>query len=706
MRPLCACIAALLVSCFLMAAPAHGQVMMAEIRIDDGTAGNDDPAEYFELRGQPGTSISDLTYVVLGRRPIQTISGIPYWGAGVIVGLLKFPSGAVIGANGRYTVRQVGTPMYQGLSANLTTLLDFEDDATQTHLLVRNFDFGIFDDGTDPQVGFSPVPYDLDLDNDGALDITPWQEVVDGLSFLESTTFDSENRAYAVQRVGPAQWGIPSHAWRCANNQNWRLGTQAFGLRTIGSQQVTAPSAEPFDGANPYDKVVLGVGEVGSAMRIKMTVYADMEDPSHTLSVLIDGVLVGTVAGGLPACGSGTITVTAPMDLVNQTLCRYNGNLPLQIIPSGSVAACAGSSCQVTLLFEAPELTPGDSPQLFNAQCGCACDYPRGVVDVVFVVDTSESMADEAAALCSAIPDVINAISNQGALVNPMVLGITETPGGDFGCLTSSVAATLGMFVPDSTGIPIRLLDHPESWGDAAAVVAWNYGWTTGAARLVVTISDEAPFEGSGILGNECDLADADSIANAIAVANARGVAVSTLVGTGAIDCVVDLATALAQGTGGGTAVTTLPSSEIAAIVADFILDATSAGCGSCRGDLNFDGVVDAEDNALFDCLRGHTCRDVNNDGVAGTAADRALTQAAHVCAAIDFCGITTQSCLVEHVTPGCMDAACCNLVCGTDPFCCETGWDGSCVVLAVQLCGLVTAAGLISSSITAETAG
>jgi hypothetical protein len=39
---------------------------------------------------------------------------------------------------------------------------------------------------------------------------------------------------------------------------------------------------------------------------------------------------------------------------------------------------------------------------------------------------------------------------------------------------------------------------------------------------------------------------------------------------------------------------------------------------------------------------------------------------------------------------PGCNDAKCCNLVCGLDPFCCNTAWDALCVDSAEANCGCV----------------
>ena len=52
-------------------------------------------------------------------------------------------------------------------------------------------------------------------------------------------------------------------------------------------------------------------------------------------------------------------------------------------------------------------------------------------------------------------------------------------------------------------------------------------------------------------------------------------------------------------------------------------------------------------------------------------------------------CGLPGQGpCIIEHSTPGCNDATCCNTVCGLDPTCCTGAWDQFCVVLAQSYCG------------------
>jgi hypothetical protein len=56
----------------------------------------------------------------------------------------------------------------------------------------------------------------------------------------------------------------------------------------------------------------------------------------------------------------------------------------------------------------------------------------------------------------------------------------------------------------------------------------------------------------------------------------------------------------------------------------------------------------------------------------------------------VGSCGDSTgRSCFIPAYLPGCEDAGCCALVCGTiDPFCCEVRWDAACVEHAYALCG------------------
>ena len=51
-------------------------------------------------------------------------------------------------------------------------------------------------------------------------------------------------------------------------------------------------------------------------------------------------------------------------------------------------------------------------------------------------------------------------------------------------------------------------------------------------------------------------------------------------------------------------------------------------------------------------------------------------------------CGAATSGdCCAAHTTPSCSDAACCATVCAQDPFCCESEWDTNCAEAALDAC-------------------
>lgn len=184
------------------------------------------------------------------------------------------------------------------------------------------------------------------------------------------------------------------------------------------------------------------------------------------------------------------------------------------------------------------------------------------VVDLVFVLDTSTSMQDEAAALCASIGSVIADLAAFGITVNSSAYGVSQTPGGAFSCLDGDVVGTFGSTIQDS--LPCcPTVQGLEDWGLATAVVAENFPWAADV-RVIVPIGDEGPRT-----GDPCNDPgdDRDVIEAAIFSAAANGVAVSPITGTGSSPCVVALAVDLAEGTGGTAFQSSDPASDLAAAV-------------------------------------------------------------------------------------------------------------------------------------------
>ncbi|MBL9140929.1 MAG: hypothetical protein JNK53_03600, partial [Phycisphaerae bacterium] len=90
--------------------------------------------------------------------------------------------------------------------------LNFENADNVTYMLVRGFS------------GSNGM--DLDANNDGVFDVTPWLELADAVAFMASSSTDL---VYSATRVGPialsATGGMPPHAWWTGGS--WEIGAYA-----------------------------------------------------------------------------------------------------------------------------------------------------------------------------------------------------------------------------------------------------------------------------------------------------------------------------------------------------------------------------------------------------------------------------------------------------------------------------------------------
>jgi hypothetical protein len=178
----------------------------------------------------------------------------------------------------------------------------------------------------------------------------------------------------------------------------------------------------------------------------------------------------------------------------------------------------------------------------------CNCDVG---VEVVFAMDTSGSMNDEAVSLCNSISAVQAKLAMAGITAKTRLLGIDGPIGGPtFSCLTDTVRNVLGSTVPGNGGLCGNTLVDTESWGQASALIAQKYPWTPGYLRLVVPLSDEGACHGDPCVDPG---QDRDSVQNAIAQHGSA--IVSPILGTPGDPnqraCIAKLAKDLASGTGG-----------------------------------------------------------------------------------------------------------------------------------------------------------
>lgn len=210
---------------------SNSSLRISELRVDQLGADTD---EYFELFGTAGSSLTGYWFLALGDNASDP--------AGVVEMAIDLSAWS-LGNNGRFVAHEstFGNTLFDGRAltidpfANHATVgsgdsLNFENSDTVTYMLVRAFT--------------GSLGMDLDSGNDGALDLTPWAELVDSVAFVRTGSTDP---IYSAMQVGPidltATGGMPPHAW--FDGQTWQIGSyNSWAQDTPGSgPELPAPGA-------------------------------------------------------------------------------------------------------------------------------------------------------------------------------------------------------------------------------------------------------------------------------------------------------------------------------------------------------------------------------------------------------------------------------------------------------------------------------
>ena len=221
-------------------------VVISEIRIDQPSTDND---EYFELGGAAGTALDGLTYLVIGDGT---------GGSGVIENATDL-TGSVISASGFFVAAE-GTFSFG--TADLTTDLNFENGDNVTHVLVFEFSGANGDD--------------LDTDDDGILDATPWTSVVDLIALVQEPNPPGGTEFhYGPPSIGPDGSFVPGHAFLC--DDGWRIGSFSGGQDTPGAANACAPAVIE---AKIHEVQGSGAASplVGSTVIVEGIVVGDFQD--------------------------------------------------------------------------------------------------------------------------------------------------------------------------------------------------------------------------------------------------------------------------------------------------------------------------------------------------------------------------------------------------------------------------------------------
>ena len=198
----------------LISLPVSG-VVINEIRIDQP---GPDRNEYFELAGHPGESLDGLSYLVIGDSR--------HGASGVVEAVVNL-DGHEIAADGFFLVAERSFSL--GFPVDFNTRLNFENNDNVTHLLVSGFSGSSGDD--------------LDVDDDGVLDRSPWGAQLDALALVASS--GGGDRVYSTITIGPFGGAVPEHVGRVPDHNGiWQIGAGGLGADTPGFANAPPRSVE------------------------------------------------------------------------------------------------------------------------------------------------------------------------------------------------------------------------------------------------------------------------------------------------------------------------------------------------------------------------------------------------------------------------------------------------------------------------------
>jgi hypothetical protein len=549
-------------------------LVLNEIRIDQTS---DDVDHYVELAADPGTSLNGVFIVVLGDSP----TGVN--GSGVVDAVVDL-SGNGVGVSGFFLVAE-DTDTF-GASPNLQASLNFENSDTLSFFLVRDFT-GVVDD-------------DLDMDDDGVLDVTPWTEIIDSIALIENPNPPSgtgNEWAYGDATVGPDGPFVPGHVYRCSPDGTWKVGQ----FDPVGGQDTPGAENTSCDFVPPCGSPI-----AGSCFEEKIAPNCNDVDCCEL------------VCGIDPVCCEESWDVTC-VDLA-QLNCLGCGDL-------------LTGNC----------FTPHDSPYCDDSDC---CSLVCSVDPSCCTGDWDQACADTASALC------VTGGKAPSVLINEIRIDQPSTDNDEYFELLAAPGTSLD-------GVQYIVIGDGAGGSGVVEAIVDLTGKTVPADGLFLAV--EPTFSLSSPSGTDYVVS---APANALNFENTDTVTHMLVFNfTGSLNQDLDTnddgsldATPWEQAI---DSIAVLNSSTIPPVGNDW-------GYGSATI-----GPSGGAPFHVFRCVPTGTWTVGNSDPlIPGTTGDTAGT-ANPDCESgpVDPCGLPESgSCFVADRTPGCDDAACCNLVCDSEP--------------------------------------
>ena len=367
----------------------------------------------------------------------------------------------------------------------------------------------------------------------------------------------------------------------------------------------------------------------------------------------------GQIYAGDPQHGGGIVRVATVLTCLD---CNENGTCDEEEIASdpfldcdsnGIIDECEGfvdcNSNGVNDLCEIaqdPDLDCDDNGALDSCQQDLDCDG-NGVIDVcesedeparclpetgptpieiLVLEDTSGSTDSERKIVCGMIGDAIAELNgNVGIQVTGWWTRIAAFPGG------------AGCFMGEEFPIPHnsstvscepwgpRFVENTEDWGDAISHAVLSFPWREDGVRIIIVLSDEGPSGGD--LGGDCGVDDLLSLELAAHLASHEGVHVFPTPLPGTDSCLFGTSNSLMSLLAAGSFASVLDARNLETIDSAEILGQLVVAidespyvldCSSCQGDVDGNGMVDANDllQVISDWGMTESPADLNEDGL------------------------------------------------------------------------------------------